>query len=167
MSSAAELATLVTAARAVRGDFERAALTAGPGEDWLSWALRLAEHLGQVLDVIGQPLPVVLPANQSDCFRDMLADAETYRSKGVAGPCKDCDASPTALCWGPRGRPRPYRRVQGAGPRAWDRGSVMIAPANMTRCPRRRRNCSWSTTSGTQVITGTRSGLALSGARGQ
>jgi hypothetical protein len=99
MSSAAELATLVTAARAVRGDFERAALTAGPGEDWLSWALRLAEHLGQVLDVIGQPPPVVLPANQLDCFRDMLADAETYRSKGVAGPCKDCDASPTALCW--------------------------------------------------------------------
>ena len=95
----AELATLVTAARAVRGDFERAALTADPGEDWLSWALRLAEHLGQVLDVIGQPPPVVLPANQSDCFRDMLADAETYRSKGVAGSCKDCDASPTALCW--------------------------------------------------------------------
>ena len=61
--SAAELATQVTAARAVRGDFERAALTAGPGEDWLSWALRLAEHLGQVLDVIGQPPPVVLPAN--------------------------------------------------------------------------------------------------------
>ena len=87
--SAAELATQVTAARAVRGDFERAALTAGPGEDWLSWALRLAEHLGQVLDVIGQPPPVVLPANQSDCFRDMLADAETYRSKGVAGSCKD------------------------------------------------------------------------------
>jgi hypothetical protein len=58
MSSAAELATLVTAARAVRGDFERAALTAGPGEDWLSWALRLAEHLGQVLDVIDARLSV-------------------------------------------------------------------------------------------------------------
>lgn len=102
--SAAELATQVTAARAVRGDFERAALTAGPGEDWLSWALRLAEHLGQVLDVIGQPPPVVLPANQSDCFRDMLADAVASRSRGVQQVVDQAEAHGPSRPWS-RARP--------------------------------------------------------------
>ncbi len=46
----------------------------------------------------GPAAAVALTASQSAAFRDMFADACSYRSEGVSGPCADCDESPAGLC---------------------------------------------------------------------
>jgi hypothetical protein len=63
------------------------------GQQWVS-TMALAGD-----DALRTAPAVVLTANQTDCLRDMLADAISARTEGVAGDCDDCDTDPAGLCW--------------------------------------------------------------------
>ena len=80
-----------------------APLSRPPGQEWM---LRLANVLGELLDVLGQPgsagaalsVPAVgLGADDAAIVLSALEEA-AWHIRELAASCPDCEASPAELC---------------------------------------------------------------------
>ena len=93
-----EVGRRVTAAAAIRADFERAlgeSLRGRHEADWLPWCMRLAQALQSVIEILTGPSPVVtvvLPSGDAfltaaDVLTVLgaLSDARWYRARAAAG----------------------------------------------------------------------------------